>query len=238
MIKEFLNLVIMRLKTAKAYIASLIFFSVFFPIGLLLMMGSVARSSFSIYIIAGTITFYIAVSMINSVAQQIGYERETGRISLMISSGIPMQLSVLAIALCSGLQTIVVTPLMIFVGDAFLGITPLCIATLALTLLLSLVLGSMLGAFLAFLIRSVRAINQYSNILSFTLAFFAPVYYPPCVIPLPFRYLTYLEPTTYVSRAIYYSYLGQGLQALIWNLGIVIYSGVLIFGVTYLIKRQ
>jgi ABC-2 type transport system permease protein len=228
----------MDLKTIKAYIPSILFFSLFFPFGLLIMLGSVASAEFSTYVVVGTITFYISISLINSVAQSIGAEREYGRFSLMISSGIPVQLYALAIAFSNGLQTILVSPIIILAGDLFLRIKPDCIPLLAITLILSIFLGSMIGEALAFAIKNIYAINQYSNILSFTLAFFAPVYYPPCSVPMPFRYLTFLEPTTYISRAIYYSYVGMPKEALIWDLGIVIFTLVLIILINYLHKRS
>jgi hypothetical protein len=132
------------------------------------MLGSVASAEFSTYVVVGTITFYISVSLIYSVAESIGAEREYGRFSLMISSGIPVQLYALAIAFSNGLQTILVSPIIILAGDLFLRIRPDCIPLLAITLILSIFLGSTICEALPFAIKNYYTMNQYSHILSYT----------------------------------------------------------------------
>lgn len=228
MIREFLNLLIMGFKTIKAYLPSFLFFSIFFPIGLLTLFGSISSSDYSPFVISGTLTFYISLGTITSVAQTLANERQSGRISLMIASGIPRELYVVSIMLTNGLSTLLVVPIIVIIGEVFLHVYVESIPSLVLSLVLSAFMGSMLGTDLGFAFKNEYAVNQYSTIITFVLSFFAPVYYPPSVIPLPFRYLTYLEPTTYVSQAIFSSYSGNLLSSLEWSIGIVAYSIVFI----------
>ncbi|WP_054846904.1 ABC transporter permease, partial [Sulfuracidifex tepidarius] len=185
---------------------------------------SISSGDYSPFVISGTLTFYISLGTITSVAQTLASERQSGRISLMIASGIPRELYIVSIMLTNGLSTLLVVPIIVFIGEVFLHVYVESIPSLVLTLALSAFMGSMLGTDLGFAFKNVYAVNQYSSIITFVLSFFAPVYYPPSAVSLPFRYLTYLEPTTYVSQAIFSSYSGELITSLEWCAGIIVYS--------------
>jgi len=234
---KFWQLLKMQFKMAKSYLPSVIFFSIFFPIGFLLLFRFVASSSASYYIISGTATFYVFINAVSGVAQILAAERNRGRFSLMIASGVPKELYSFTIALSAGISTLVVVPVIILLGELLLGITiPLgALPLLVISAILSLFSSSMLGMFMGLAIRSQRAVNQYSNLVAFVLSFFAPVYFPPTLVPMPFMYLTYLEPTTYVSQALYYSLHGS-LLSLPWDAGVLL-TGMLFAIASSLVRR-
>jgi ABC-2 type transport system permease protein len=68
MLTEFVNLIIMQIKMIKAYLPAFLFFSILFPIGFMLVFGYISIHSLTPYIVAGTITFYISVGVLKSVA--------------------------------------------------------------------------------------------------------------------------------------------------------------------------
>ncbi|BBD72113.1 multidrug ABC transporter ATP-binding protein [Sulfodiicoccus acidiphilus] len=220
-IEQFGQLLKMQLKMVKSYLPSVVFFSLFFPLGLLLLFKFVSAASASFYVISGTATFYVFVSVVSGVAQILAGERNRGRFSLMLAAGVPRELYSFTIAVSNGISTLVVLPVVIVLGELLLGVVvPLeAVPLLTVSAVLSLFSSSMLGMLLGLGIRSQRAVNQYSNVIAFVLSFFAPVYFPPSIVPIPFRYLTYLEPTTYVSQSLYYSLHGS-LLALPWDVGV------------------
>ncbi len=59
-----------------------------------------------------------------------------------------------------------------------------------------------LGFYLALKIKYVVDVMKISGVLMLLLTYFSPVYYSESYIPSPYRYITYLSPTTHIS-AIY-----------------------------------
>jgi len=235
MLREFLDLIVMQLKMIKAYLPVFLFFSILFPIGFMLVFGYISVKELTPYIVAGTITFYISVGVLTSVAQSLGFERNSGRFSLMVATGIPKELYAISIALSNGLATIIMVPIILALGAYFLHVVIGSVLYLIVALVSAIFMGSMFGMTLGLGIKNMYAVNQYSTIIGFVLSFFAPVYFPLTFIPLPFRYLTYIEPTTYVSQALYNAFIGNPLS-LLWSLGIVIIGVIFVIISRYVMK--
>jgi len=235
MLREFLDLIVMQLKMIKAYLPVFLFFSILFPIGFMLVFGYISVKELTPYIVAGTITFYISVGVLTSVAQSLGFERNSGRFSLMVATGIPKELYAISIALSNGLATLIMVPIILALGAYFLHVVIGSVLYLIVALVSAIFMGSMFGMTLGLGIKNMYAVNQYSTIIGFVLSFFAPVYFPLTFIPLPFRYLTYIEPTTYVSQALYNAFIGNPLS-LLWSLGIVIIGVIFVIISRYVMK--
>jgi ABC-2 type transport system permease protein len=215
----------MQMKTFKASIVSGIFFSLVLPIGLLKILKPITSSDFSLYAISGTLTFYLFLGTMLAVSQIIGLERRDGKFSLMIASGIPKELYMLSILFSNGFGTLIFIPILILVADFLYGVSPSNVISLIISLVLSIYVGSIMGTDLAFSTRNYYTINSLSQVISFGLIFFAPVYYPVSAVPVPLRYFTYLEPTTYISQSIYHSYVGG--NSIFYLMGLLIYGVVL-----------
>jgi ABC-2 type transport system permease protein len=227
----------MQLKMIRAYLPVFLFFSILFPIGFMLVFGYISIRSLTPFIVAGTITFYVSIGVLTSVAQSLAFERNAGRFSLMIATGIPREFYAISIALSNGIATLIMIPIILVLGSYLLHVEIKSIPFLLIALVSSLFMASMLGMALGLGIRNIYTVNQYSTIISFVLSFFAPVYFPVAFIPLPFRYLTYIEPTTYVSQALYYAFIGNPLS-LLWSLGIIIFGFIFVILSRYVIRRQ
>lgn len=113
MLREFLDLVIMQLKTIKAYLPAFLFFSFLFPMELMLVFGYISIRELSPYVATGTITFYIYIGVLISVAQSLAFERSSGRFSLMRAAVIPKEVYAISIALSNGLATIIMIPIIL-----------------------------------------------------------------------------------------------------------------------------
>lgn len=89
---------------------------------------------------------------------------------------------------------------------------------------------------IAFEFRTYAMVNQMSQ-LPFPCPFFAPVYFPFNLVPLPFRYLTLLEPTTYASQSMSMAIVGNA-SSLLWVLGDLVYGLVFFIAASYWVKRR
>ena len=235
MLRELLDLIIMQFKTIKAYLATFIFFPIIYPIAIILVFGSISAKEFAPYIVAGTTTFNISIGVITLVSQILATERQTGRFSLMVAAGIPKEVYAISIALSNGLADILSIIVTLLVGIYFLHLQVASIPYLIVTIIASIFMASMFGMALGLGIKNPYAVYQYSIIISMALSFFAPVYFPITFIPMPFRYLAYLEPTTYVSQALYNAFEGNP-ASLLWSLGIVVIGVIFVVISRYVMK--
>lgn len=166
MLSEFLNLIVMQLKMIRAYLPVFLFFSILFPIGFMLVFGYISIRSLTPFIVAGTITFYVSIGVLTSVAQSLAFERNAGRFSLMIATGIPREFYAISIALSNGIATLIMIPIILVLGSYLLHVEIKSIPFLLIALVSSLFMASMLGMALGLGIRNIYAVNQYSTIIS------------------------------------------------------------------------
>jgi len=236
MLKELADLVMLQLKTTKAYILAFLTISILNPIALVFVFGIISMKEFAPYIIAGTVTYEVSTGIMTTVIRSIGYEKSNGRFSLMIASGITKEIFAISVALSGGLLYILSIVFILLVGVYSLHLQVVSIPYLIVGVVASIFMASMFGMALGLLIKSYSAAIQYSSVISLILTFFAPVYFPITLIPLPFRYLAYLEPTTYVSQSVYNAFVGNPVS-LLWSLGIVIIGVIFIIISRYTIKN-
>ncbi|AWR93601.1 ABC transporter permease [Acidianus brierleyi] len=226
MLREILYIVVMQIKGAKSYALGYVFFSLLFPLGFMLVFASFVSNSYRLYIISGTLTAYLFISTFTAVANNLANEIESGRFSLILDAGVRKELYSISIALSQIILDIMPILTILTIGVLIYNIQLKSIPLIIIALSSSIALSSIFGMTLASVIKNPYEVSQYSNVLGFALTFFAPVYYPLSFIPLPYRYLVFLEPSTYVSQSIYYSLEGNA-YSLLWSLGAVMISFLL-----------
>jgi len=89
---------------------------------------------------------------------------------------------------------------------------------------------SSIGFFLGTYIKNPRYLGPFSNLIGLVLTFIPPVYYPPDLLPHPFRELSMLIPTTLTANILRNAFgLGNGdqLSILINLLGVIIITCLL-----------
>jgi len=105
------------------------------------------------------------------------------------------------------------------------------IAVLALMFLISISLGFMFSTFSSDIVQSFA----FSRLLSTLFSTIPPVYYTINYIPLPFRYLAYLSPTTYAAQIAQnlagYLQLPLSMVLLSWAVLVVLAILLLVLGV-------
>lgn len=221
MIREMLYLIAMQLKGVKSYLLGYVFFSLLFPLGFMLVFKSLLLSSYDLYVMSGTLTAYLFIGTFSAVANNLANEIDSGRFSLIIGAGVRREVYSISIALSQIISDIAGIVTILAIGLLAYHIQLKSIPLFIIALGSSIILSATFGMMLASIIKNPYEVSQYSSVLSFALTFFAPVYYPLSLIPLPFRYLVFIEPSTYVSQAIYYSLEGSP-YSLLWSIGAVI----------------
>ncbi len=90
--------------------------------------------------------------------------------------------------------------LLIILSALFLHLTLLGILAIAGAMLLMFIVAVALGFFFSTLTADVIQSFAFSGMLSMLLSALPPVYYLITYIPLPYRYLAYLSPTTFAAQ--------------------------------------
>ncbi|ESQ22660.1 MAG: ABC-2 type transporter [uncultured Acidilobus sp. MG] len=228
MLRELTSLAEMFFKEAKAWLAASLFFAVMLPIAFVFGFSYIVRGPAIYYLISGMMVFDVAVTGMLVVPNSIGWDREDGRLSLMISMGVPLWAYALTSTLVNNLFAIGSGLLVLGVAVAmrYLAVSLSGLAMLILALLVSSFQGSMVGLLIASRIRNLRVLQQVTQIVAFGFSFFAPVYFPLSVVPRYLLPFAMLEPTTYAAQAIRLSLRGSP-ASLVWDLGTVVYGAVI-----------
>jgi len=227
-LRELTSLAEMFFKEAKAWLAASLFFAVMLPIAFVFGFSYIVRGPAIYYLISGMMVFDVAVAGMLVVPNSIGWDREDGRLSLMISMGVPLWAYALTSTLVNNLFAIGSGLLVLGVAVAmrYLAVSLSGLAMLILALLVSSFQGSMVGLLIASRIRNLRVLQQVTQIVAFGFSFFAPVYFPLSVVPRYLLPFAMLEPTTYAAQAIRLSLRGSP-ASLVWDLGTVVYGAVI-----------
>jgi len=227
-LRELTSLAEMFFKEAKAWLAASLFFAVMLPIAFVFGFSYIVRGPAIYYLISGMMVFDVAVTGMLVVPNSIGWDREDGRLSLMISMGVPLWAYALTSTLVNNLFAIGSGLLVLGVAVAmrYLAVSLSGLAMLILALLVSSFQGSMIGLLIASRIRNLRVLQQVTQIVAFGFSFFAPVYFPLSVVPRYLLPFAMLEPTTYAAQAIRLSLRGSP-ASLVWDLGTVVYGAVI-----------
>jgi len=221
-LRELTSLAEMFFKEAKAWLAASLFFAVMLPIAFVFGFSYIVRGPAIYYLISGMMVFDVAVTGMLVVPNSIGWDREDGRLSLMISMGVPLWAYALTSTLVNNLFAIGSGLLVLGVAVAMRYLD----VSLILALLVSSFQGSMVGLLIASRIRNLRVLQQVTQIVAFGFSFFAPVYFPLSVVPRYLLPFAMLEPTTYAAQAIRLSLRGSP-ASLVWDLGTVVYGAVI-----------
>ena len=191
-----------ELRVALRDLGPLLMFTFLLPLGILFFLGHlVGNLASQRQILVGSILLETALVTITSTAEQMAQDKQTRMYDLWVSTPVSPLTYLFSIALTNLPLTLISAATLLLAADAFFGIGLSALALAGVFLSLLLVFGSTLG--IGFLIgaygRSPRATNTLANFAGAMLGFFAPVYYPVTIIPLPWRYLAYGWPLTWGS---------------------------------------
>ena len=119
---------------------------------------------------------------------------------MLVSSPASPAAYVLGMAASEIIYTIPALALLVVLGAAYIHPGALEVVELAAALLLMFFTSITLGFMFATISSDIVQSFAWSRLLTTIFTAVTPVYYPITFIPLPFRYLAYLSPTTYVAE--------------------------------------
>ena len=176
-------------------------FTVVFPIGILFFLNVLVAPAERTQVLVGTIMMEMALLNINVLAQTMGNDKESRFFDLWVSLpvspvvyALSNALSILPFSLASALVTLGVA-VYGFGVPISLSVLPLLLGGFVLVWASTIGIGFLIGAYG----RSPRQINAYAQLIGIILTFFAPVFYPVSILPLPLRIVSYAWPLTWGS---------------------------------------
>lgn len=139
---------------------------------------------------------------------------------MLVSSPASPAVYVLGMATSEIIYNIPALVVLIVLGEIYIHPNPVQAVELTTALLLMFLTSITLGFMFATLSSDIVQSFAWSRLLTTVFTAITPVYYPITYIPLPFRYLAYLSPTTYVAEimqnAVGYLKLGAGIAITDW----------------------
>jgi ABC-2 type transport system permease protein len=176
-------------------------FTVILPIGILFFLNVLVPAGERTQIVVGTIMMEMALININVLAQTMGSDKESRFFDLWVS--LPVNPAVYTLSNALGMLPFSLASALVTLGVAVYGFgvplapveLPLLLGGLILVWASTTGIGFLIGAYG----RSPRQINAYAQLVGVVLTFFAPVFYPVSILPLPLRYVAYAWPLTWGS---------------------------------------
>lgn len=172
------------------------------PLSFLLVISFVSRGALTQVAIEGAFVMIMVSSGIGLQGDLSHLKNDFKLQDMVVSSPTRAQTYILGMAVSELVYSIPAFAVLLILGGMFisLGVTVILVilAALLITFTFSIVLGFMLSTLSTDIIQSWA----FAGIISMFLSTIPPVYYPITYIPLPYRYLAYLSPTTYAAEIV------------------------------------
>jgi len=121
---------------------------------------------------------------------------------MVVSSPTTPSIYILGMAISEIVYSIPALTVLTILAIIYIDASILSIITIIFSLILIFFFSIMLGFYLSTLTSDIIQSWAFSGIVSTVLSTIPPVYYPITYIPLPYRYIAYLSPTTYVAEIV------------------------------------
>ncbi len=191
----------MLLRTWMRDLGLVLGFAIIFPIGFLFFLGILVQPALRVQVLVGSIMMEMALLNINVVAQSIGQDKFSKMYDLWVSFPLSPSVYVLSLALAFLPFSLLSAGFTFAVGVEYFhltfgaGIVPILL--LGFVLVWASTLG--VGFLVAVYARTPREINMVAQLVGIVLTFFAPIFYPVTILPLPLRAVAYAWPLTWGS---------------------------------------
>lgn len=172
------------------------------PGSLYMVLHLVGGRELSGHVLLGSLVTLATGAGLVALPQQIVLHRNFGLLDMYVASPVSPLTYLLGFVL--GRVAFALPGLVLLLG-LLLGlgwVSPAALpATLGVTML-GFIIGSMIGFTIASHIRDLNTTSAISNILNFAFMLLPPVLYPLDLVPEPYRWLSFLAPTTPVAELL------------------------------------
>lgn len=172
------------------------------PIGFLLVIFFVSHGKLLNVAIMGALIMTMVSSGVSLQGDLSHLKNDIKLQEMLVSSPLRMRTYILGMAMSELVFSLPNIVILIVLTVLFVKATLLDFVYVALALSMSLIFSTSLGFFFSTISRDIVESWAFSGLVSIVLSTLPPVYYPITYIPMPFRYLAYLSPTTYAAMLI------------------------------------
>jgi ABC-2 type transport system permease protein len=196
------------------------------PISIIIIVSFVSHGALVGIAVAGALmTLFVSGGL--SIQADLAHLKNDFKFQDMIVSS-PTSAWIYLLGMAVSELIFIVPSLIVLLILAFLFLHATLFASLVIVAVLALmyIFATVFGFFLSTITTDILQSWAFTGILSVLLTAIPPVYYPITYIPLPWRYIAYISPTTYaagiVQNALGYLPLSQTVLALYWTIIIVL----------------
>ena len=205
------------------------------PFGLLIVIFFVSHGTL---LDVGILGGFILVMVSNGISIQgdlTHLKNDMKLQDMLVSSPVSPAMYIAGIALSELVFSIPDLAVLSILAVIFIHLSAIAALTLAAVMLLTFMFSISLGFFISTISRDVIEGWAFMGLISMVLSTLPPVYYPLTYIPLPFRYIAYLSPTTF-SAAIAQNSIGfvnfsSSFIIISWVVLIAVSTSLIVFAV-------
>lgn len=188
-------------------------------------------------IIAGNLIFGVIVMGMNSMGQEISWQKHQGHFTYYASLPISKMSFVIANLLRGLMSTLPSTVILAVIGSVGYGIAFQVSWGLPVVIILSLASVVGIGVCLGFWSPNHQLTNMICQVLMMFITFLSPVMMDIQQLPLLLQWVSYLFPTTYAADAMRTVLLIGWTDGVMWNCIVLLaYSIVTLFVINKLVK--
>lgn len=181
------------------YLVHSSFVSVSYLVFLWLLVGRAGTSDVT-YLVVGSLVTGLSLGGMLSLGQDLGFLKEVNAFDYYAALPISKAAFVAAVTTRGTLLALPSNVVVAILSMLFFNVS-LPLVTIPILLLSAYAMAGV-GAVIGFWSPSAQVASLLTQILQTVIIFFAPVYYPPEVLPKFLRVIAYLWPTTYSATAI------------------------------------
>ncbi|MEM0143462.1 MAG: ABC transporter permease [Candidatus Parvarchaeum sp.] len=208
------------------------------PFGFLLIIFFVSHGTLLNVAIMGAFIMTMVTNGISLQGDLTHLKNDMKLQDMLVSSPLTMSRYLIGMALSELVFSIPDLLVLSILAVIFVHISVIAALTIIAVMLLAFIFSISLGFFISTISRDVIEGWAFMGLISLVLSTLPPVYYPITYIPLPFRYLAYLSPTTYAAMIAQKSIDFISISSLLFYLSWIVLIGVSSFLMFFAIKRS
>ncbi|MCL4391489.1 MAG: ABC transporter permease [Candidatus Parvarchaeota archaeon] len=208
------------------------------PFGLLIIIFFVSHGAL---LNVGILGGFILVMVNNGISIQgdLTHLRNDMKLQdMLVSSPVSPAIYIAGIALSELVFSIPDLLVLSVLAVIFIHISAAGALTLAAVMLLTFMFSVSLGFFISTISRDVIEGWAFMGLIAMVLSTLPPVYYPITYVPMPFRYIAYLSPTTFSAMIAQESIGVLNFSGSFITLSWIILAAVSVFLLVFAIKRS
>lgn len=205
------------------------------PFGLLIVIFFVSHGTL---LNVGILGGFILVMVSNGISIQgdlTHLKNDMKLQDMLVSSPVSPAMYIAGIALSELVFSIPDLLVLSILAVIFIHMSAVAALTLAAVMLLTFMFSISLGFFISTISRDVIEGWAFMGLISMVLSTLPPVYYPLTYIPLPFRYIAYLSPTTFsaviAQNSIGFVHFSSSFIIISWVILIAVSLSLIVFAV-------